>query len=178
MMYYRRGTVATTTPWGRPTPDKIRRWAWAMQPLTNSVGVDCWITGRAVWAIDQARDLDIVYTGAYSSISDLELLLNTAVAQGLAEDMLVDCKWAESAHTVQGVEPADIGFIWTDYWAQDTQVRNYRTNPAYTPVGPGSVRGNFRQLGGQLRPHQLEYILQHGAMPVQRIEDFVKEYHE
>ena len=174
-MYYRRGTVATTQPWGRPTRAKIQHWHWAMQPLTDSVGVDCWITGRAVWAIDQARDLDIVYTGDYSSITDLELLLNTAVAQGLAEDMLVDCKWAETPHTVQGVEPADVGFIWTDYWAQDDQVRNYRTNPAYTPVGPGTVWGNFRQLAGQLRPHQINYIQQHGAMPVQRIEDFVKE---
>ena len=179
-MYYQRGTVATTEPWGAPTRDKIQHWAWAMLPLILSCQLQAWVTGRSVYQIESARDLDIVYTGPVTDFTQLALLLNASVAQGFAEHMLVDCKWAESAETTQGTAPGDVNFIWTDYYAySDGQgpqaVRDYQTRPGFEVIAPGLVQGNFRRLNGSLRPHQLAYIDLHGALPCVELEQFLKE---
>ena len=182
-MYYRRGLVSTQQSWGYPTQHKILNWGRSMLPLIESSGLDCWITGSCAYNIVQAKDLDIVYTGTITEIVVVESLLNYSVQVGFSYGMLVDCRWCASLDTIQNLKAADVDFIYLDYYEYDNglgqrEIRDYRKNPLYSIAGSGSVRGNFQRLNNRLKPHQVQYLTQHGSLPHIKLQNFIKDQEE
>jgi len=177
-MYYRRGTISTTKRWGKPSLEKISAWHTALQPVIEYANLTCNILGSCVYNIDNAKDLDIGYTGVVDT-AKLEYLLNTSVDIGLKLDMLVDAKWVGRTDTIENFEPADTDFIFLDYYEEDDGngarvIRDYARNSKYQPVGNNLVKSNFKKLNLQLKPHQIQYIKNVGKLPAYHIQDFIR----
>ena len=179
-MYYRRGMVSTTIKWNRPNINAIKNWYKSMKPVIDSTDFICNIVGSTLYDIDNAKDLDIVYTGNVNNINMLEHILNCSIDMGFRTNMLVDCKWASSTTTVIDKKPADVDFIFLDYYEQDDgkgvrMIHDYTKNPQYQRVGNNTVRSNFKQLNSPLKSHQLKYLETYNILPSMPIEDFIKE---
>jgi hypothetical protein len=177
-MYYRRGPVSTHRPWGKPTKAKIANWYDRMKHIIDWSQLTAHVTGRCLYDIDNTADFDIVYTGKINSIANLEHLLISGISQGFACDMLVDTKWLANVNTVANNAPADVDFIFLNYYEQDNGygrrvIVDYTKNPKFKTVGDQSVRGNFLTNGAPLKPHQQAYIQQHAALPTMLLEDYI-----
>ena len=177
-MYYRRGTISTNKKWGKPTLAKITAWYTALQPVIAYANLTCNVLGSCVYNIDNARDLDIGYRGVVNT-EKLEYLLNVSIDIGFRNDMLVDAKWISQTTTIENLMPADIDFIYLDYYEEDDGngsriIKDYSRNSKYQPVGNNLVKGNFKKLNAQLKQHQVHYIQNYGNLPTQTIQDFIK----
>jgi hypothetical protein len=179
-MYYRRGPISTYRQWSNPSIENIKLWYQSIKPIIESTKLQCNLMGRTVYDIENTKDLDIGYTGAYDNIQQLEYLLIMSTDMGFRYNMLVDCKWTSSTQTIVDYKPKDIDFIFLDYYEQDDGygtriIRNYRLHPKYQVVGDCSVRGNFLRNNPALKQHQIKYIQEHGELPTMLIQDFIKE---
>lgn len=179
-MYYRRGIVSTSTQWNKPNINSIKLWYQSMKPVIESTDLICNIVGSTLYNIDNAKDLDIVYTGNVNDINMLEHLLTCSIDIGFKTNMLVDCKWASSTTTIIDLKPHDVDFIFLDYYEQDDgkgvrMIYDYGKNPKYQRVGKNSVRGNFKQLNSPLKPNQIKYLETHDILPSKPIIDFIRQ---
>lgn len=177
-MYYRRGSISTSRKWGMPTLAKITAWYTALEPIIAYANLTCNVMGSCVYNINNARDLDIGYTGVVNT-EKLEYLLNTSIDIGFRNDMLVDPKWLGQTTTIENLQPADIDFIYLDYYEEDDGagsrvIKDYSKNFKYQPVGNNLVKSNFKKLNGQLKTHQIQYIKNYGALPTSTIQNFIK----
>lgn len=182
-MYYCRGSVATTTPIGRPTLDKIRAWADAMHDQITASGYQAHVVGRCLYDIDSTRDFDISYTGTPHDPRVLLNLLNTSVAAGFEQDLLVDARWDSNPVTARyrngTVEISPDNFIFLDYYEEDDGhgsrlIRNYALNPKYTVYYPGLVASSHAKIQSKLKPHQVHAIHTYGQLSYMPLTEFIK----
>jgi hypothetical protein len=178
-MYYRRGSISTSKRWAKPTLEKITAWYQIMKPIIDYTNLTAHVIGSCMYNIENARDLDIAYTGVVDT-AKLEYLLNTSIDVGFRNDMLVDAKWVGQTNTTENLLPADTDFIFLDYYEEDDGngariIRDYSRNSNYQPVGNNLVKANFKKLNLQLKPHQIEYIKNYGTLPTATIQDYIKD---
>ena len=180
-MYYQRGTVATATPWGNPTREKIRTWTAHMAP--HFTGYTPVVVGRCLYDIANTRDFDIAFTGAIADFDALRDLLNLSIAVGFELDMLVDPKWINNTMTAtynnNRISIADTTFVFLDYYEEDNGlgskiIRNYALNPKYTVVSPGLVSSTYAKITSRLKPHQEDHLRQHGCFLHKPLVSFLK----
>lgn len=180
-MYYCRGSVATATPWGMPTMDKIRSWTAQMQPHFDQYTPV--VVGRCLYDIGATKDFDVMFTGPVGDPTALRNLLNLSISVGFELDMLVDPKWAGSTDTARydnaQVKIATTPFIFLDYYEEDDGLgnrafRDFTKNPKYTVVSPGLVSSTFAQVTTRLKPHQVDHLQRHGCFMHKPLADFIK----
>ena len=182
MMYYCRGSVATTTPIGRPTQNKITAWANAMSDAIAASGYQAHVVGRCLYDINSTRDVDISYTGTIHDPQVLRDLLNTSVAVGFEHDLLIDARWdsnpVSARYNNNVIELSLDTFICVDYYEEDDGqgsriVRDYSLNPRYTQFSPGLVSSSYARVGVGLKPHQIQAIQAHGQLSHMPLSEFI-----
>lgn len=181
-MYYCRGSAATSTPIGLPTRDKITAWAKVMSDKITASGYQAHVTGRCLYDISNTRDFDISYTGQHQDPQVLLDLLNTSIAVGFEQDLLVDARWDSNPITARYhngiIEPSSDAFVFLDYYEEDDGhgsriIRNYSLNPRYTRFSPGLVSSSYARIRANLKPHQVHELRTHGHLAHMPLSEFI-----
>lgn len=95
---YQRGVVSTTTPWGRPTYDKLKTFLIDVQNETNILNdYDVYIMGGVLFDFNTTWDVDMCFVGGNQTDEKLENDLNYITDLALnTHNLLVDVSWYES----------------------------------------------------------------------------------
>ncbi len=95
---YQKGIVTTTTPWGRPTYQKLKNYLTYVKQHTevfNNYGV--YLNGGVLFDFATTWDVDMILVGGTQTDSKLEEDLNYLTNLGLNTfNILVDITWYES----------------------------------------------------------------------------------
>jgi len=85
------GGVETTTPWNRPTKEKVIEWK---QSLTCTLD-DWYIVGNFVEGHSPTWDLDIllIQRPLKLSLNDLSKTFTEMITKGFEHELLIDCAW-------------------------------------------------------------------------------------
>lgn len=90
--YYRRGLVETQTKWHRPSPNRILKFLNRSVPVIESLGLELWLTGRAIIDPTSTWDLDCYIIGHLEDQAN-EDIQHALIDEGFRHGMLVDPYW-------------------------------------------------------------------------------------
>ncbi len=95
---YQKGEVSTTTPWRRPTYDKLKTFLIDVQNETNILNdYDVYIMGGVLFDFNTTWDVDMCFVGGNQTDEKLENDLNYITDLALnTHNLLVDVSWYES----------------------------------------------------------------------------------
>jgi signal recognition particle GTPase len=95
---YQRGVVSTTTPWGRPTYEKLKTFLTYIQTNTSILtDYDVYIMGGVLFDFNTTWDVDICLVGGSQTNEKIEEDLNYLTDLALnTYNLLVDVSWYES----------------------------------------------------------------------------------
>jgi hypothetical protein len=95
---YQKGEVSTTTPWRRPTYDKLKTFLIDVQNETNILNdYDVYIMGGVLFDFNTTWDVDMCFVGGNPTDEKLENDLNYITDLALnTHNLLVDVSWYES----------------------------------------------------------------------------------
>ena len=95
---YQRGIVTTTTPWGRPTYQKLKNYlTYVKQHTEVFTNYGVYLNGGVLYGFDTTWDVDMILVGGTQTDNKLEEDLNYLTNLGLNTfNILVDITWYES----------------------------------------------------------------------------------
>lgn len=95
---YQRGVVITTTPWGRPTYNKLKTLLTDIQNNTNILNdYDVYIMGGVLFDFNTTWDVDMCLVGGIQTDEKIEQDLNYMTNLSLnTYNMLLDVTWYEN----------------------------------------------------------------------------------
>lgn len=95
---YQKGEVSTTTPWGRPTYDKLKTFLMDIQNETNILNdYNVYIMGGVLFDFNTTWDVDMCFVGGNQTDEKIENDLNYITDLALnTHNILVDVSWYES----------------------------------------------------------------------------------
>lgn len=94
---YQRGEVSTTTPWGRPTYEKLKNYLLDIKNNTQIMNdFELYIMGGVLFDFNTTWDVDMCLVGGTQSNAKIEEYLNYMTDLALnTYNMLVDISWYE-----------------------------------------------------------------------------------
>lgn len=126
--------------------------------IVDSSAYTAWLTGRSVYDVASARDIDIRLTG----LLDVNTL--TPLLESLASIQYVDAAWVSDLVTADATGHLDVTCV---LWYP-------RHAPAgYTRLGTGLIQGNYKTLNLPLKSHQRRALAQHGHFPHVGVTEFL-----
>ena len=126
--------------------------------VVDSSAYTAWLTGRSVYDVVKARDIDIRLTGPLDALTLAPLL------ESLASIQYVDAAWVSDLVTADSTGHLDvICVLW--YPAHVPAL--------YTRLGQSLIQGNYKTLNLPLKSHQRRCLAQHGHFPCVGISEFL-----
>ena len=109
-----------------------------------------WLTGRSVYDVDNARDIDIRLTG--------ELCVDTLspILEQLSQIHLVDAAWVSDLVTADRSGHLSVDCV---LWYPGL------VPPLYTRLGSSLIQGNYKQLNLPMKSHQRRCLSQNNCFP-------------
>ena len=126
--------------------------------VVDSSAYSAWLTGRCVYDVERARDIDIRLTGP------LDALTLSPLLESLSCIHYVDAAWVSDLVTADATGHLDVDCV---LWYP-------RHVPAlYTRLGRDLIQGNYKTLNLPLKSHQRRSLAQHGHFPCVGISEFL-----
>jgi hypothetical protein len=126
--------------------------------LVMGTDYTAWLTGRSVYDVVNARDIDIRLTGL------LDVLTLAPLLESLASIQYVDAAWVSDLVTADASGHLDVVCV---LWYPS------HVPAGYTRLGQSLIQGNYKALNLPLKSHQRRALAQHGHFPHVSISEFL-----
>jgi hypothetical protein len=171
-------------PAQRPNHKNITEFLTKALPLIHAEKYKAMIVGRVVYDAEHANDFDLSLKGSITNYVRLENLFFNLYDIGYKQaDLKVDIKWCEPNYgvymdPVQGMMVSESKVVTMSYYNLKTKtgsgwVTDRRNSPQYKQVSEWLVEFTVNTVGA-MKPHQIEYVRQHGFQKEVLAEDFMK----
>ena len=171
-------------PGKRPNRKNITEFLTHALPLIDKEKYKAMIVGRVVYDAENANDFDLSLEGSISDYKKLEnLFLNLYDIGYKQTNLAVDIKWCEPNYGVYmdplyGMLANESKVITMSYYELKNPTRSSwiidrRNSPQYKRVSEWLVESTVTAVG-VMKPHQIEFVRQHGFQKKVLAEDFIK----
>ena len=126
--------------------------------LVMGTDYTAWLTGRSVYAVERARDIDIRLTGL------LDVLTLAPLLESLASIQYVDAAWVSDLVTADASGHLDVDCV---LWYPG------QVPALYTRLGRDMIQGNYKALNLPLKSHQRRCLAQYNHFPHVGISEFL-----
>ena len=126
--------------------------------MVDSSAYTVWLTGRSVYDVERARDVDIRLTG----LLDVNTL--TPLLESLSCIQYVDAAWVSDLVTADARGHLDVDCV---LWYPS------HVPPRYTRLGQSLIQGNYKTLNLPLKSHQRRCLALHNHFPCLGISEFL-----
>jgi hypothetical protein len=126
--------------------------------LVAGTDYTAWLTGRSVYDVALARDIDIRLTGLLDAITLAPLL------ESLASIQYVDAAWVSDLVTADATGHLDVHCV---LWYPG------HVPAGYNRLGQSLIQGNYLTLNLPLKSHQRRCLAQYNHFPCVGISEFL-----
>ena len=126
--------------------------------LVTGTDYTAWLTGRSVYDVERARDIDIRLTGLLDDLTLAPLL------ESLASIHYVDAAWVSDLVTADARGHLDVDCV---LWYPG------HVPAGYNRLGQSLIQGNYLTLNLPLKSHQRRCLAQYNHFPHVGISEFL-----
>jgi hypothetical protein len=178
------GNRTYNKPAQRPNHKNVTEFLTRALPLINAEKYKAMVVGRVVYDAEKANDFDLSLEGSITDYRKLENLFFNLYDIGYKQaDLKVDIKWCEPNYgvymdPVQGMMVNETKVVTVSYYNFKTKtgsgwIIDRRNQPVYKEVSEWLVESTVTAVG-KMKPHQIEFVRQHGFQKKVPAEDFMK----
>jgi len=182
--YFQIGNRIYNKPAQRPNHKNITEFLTRALPLIHAEKYKAMVVGSVVYDAENANDFDLSLEGSIADYSKLENLFFNLYDIGYRQAGLkVDIKWCEPNYgvymdPVQGMMVNESKVVTMSYYDLKTAtgsgwVIDRRNKPEHKEVSEWLVESTVTAVG-TMKPHQIEFVRQHGFQKKVLAEDFIK----
>ena len=137
---------------------RLRTLLTQVNQLVESSNYTAWLTGRSVYDVDRARDVDIRLTGTLDVITLAPLLEQLAAMDN------IDACWVSDLVTATRAGHCSVECV---LWYPSSVPKGY------TRLGKHLIQSNYAQLNLPLKSHQRRCLEQHDCFPCVALDKYL-----